>query len=215
MKIPVRFALLAAATLATACAESQPPIETANVDRPPETAALWPEVQEAWGTYHSPRFEITIQLPEPRQWVVDDKSKNALVAVEPSTKSTLLVLSEFEGGLQNHRKCEKRGIELGFVTEEQLQSMRLLEDTVIVGPRAYDTRVRVAIDAPDGPNRPITGHVIAFGAYVRKCLLFHLKTVVPSEAAEPVLSERLALARARILGAIHFDEIGAVQLESR
>jgi hypothetical protein len=150
---------------------------------------------------------MSIPLPNGRAWKIDDHSRSELVAKEAATHSTLTVLGEIEPTLVNHQLCEARARTLGLVPEKELQA---IDDVVTVGPEAYDTRVRVAVERDSGPDKRLVGHVFAFGAYVDKCFVFHLATDVRSEEEEQTLSQRLAIARFRILAGIKVDELGTV-----
>ena len=44
-----------------------------------------------------------------------------------------------------------------------------------------------------------------FGSFIRRCLLVHLETRVPSAEHEAVLSSRLAIAQARVIGGLTLD----------
>jgi hypothetical protein len=207
-----RAAVLAATLLGVAaCGEAAPPVQTASVARPLEAPARpYPEGVDAWGPYHSPRFRLTIPLPHPRAWKIDDASRPELLAVDATTRSKLVVLSEDEPDLVNHQKCEARAQTLGLVTERGLKA---IEDVVTVGPEAYDTRIRVGVESAAGANGRLTGHVFAFGAYLKRCLFVHLTTEVRSEEDEPTLSGRLALARLRMVGGIKLDALGTMPRE--
>ena len=182
-------------------------MQTVNTGRTVEPPARpYPESSADWGTYHSVRYRMTIPLPRPRAWRIDDHSRLELVAKEGSTHSKLEVTIEDEPRLVNHAMCEERARMLGLVPAGGLKT---IEDAVIVGPEAYDTRVRVGIEAGTNGGR-LVGHVLAFGGYVRKCLLVHLATEVGSEEDEATLSQRLALVRVRTLGGIKIDPLGAV-----
>lgn len=150
---------------------------------------------------------MSIPLPTPRAWKVNDASRPELVATEPSTRSTLTVLSELEPNLVNHQLCEERAKTLGLFAEASLQPV---EDAVVAAPNEYDTRVIVAIERHTGEGKPLVGHLFAFGGHVRKCLVFHLATAVPSEDDEKALSQRLALARLWMFGGLKVTEIGTV-----
>jgi hypothetical protein len=47
--------------------------------------------------------------------------------------------------------------------------------------------------------------VYLFGAFIRRCLLVHVSTRVPAATDEDILSDRLALARARIVRGLALD----------
>ncbi len=184
-------------------------MQTANIGPQEASIAPFPEDNAAWTAVHSARFAMNIPLPNAAMWRVDDKSRSELIAVDSTTRSTLVVMRELESGLVNHAKCEQRAIELALEPE---RTMRIIEDVVLTGPEAYDTRVRVELE-PRGSEGVLVGHVFAFGAYVRRCLFFHMTTAVPSERDEETLSQRLAVARVRMLGGIRVDELEAVPRE--
>jgi len=195
--------LVALALLSAACGGATPGVQTANIAPAPQAPAQpYPESPAAWGEYRSVRNHMTIPLPSPAAWKIDDRSRAELVATEASTHSTLVVLSEVEPHLVNHEMCEARARELGLVPAGRISP---IEDVVTVGPEAYDTRVRVGIQTGGGDDKRLVGHVLAFGAYVRKCLVVHLATEVGSEDDEQTLSQRLALARVRTVGGIKVD----------
>ncbi len=113
----------------------------------------------------------------------------------------MFVLTTQEDDLVNRQKCETRARELGWVTSTTLTTV---EDQTTIGPEAYDSRIWVALDAAK-PGGALEGHVYLFGAFVRRCLLVHVSTKVASAKDEDVLSERLALARARIVRGLTID----------
>ena len=193
---------------AIGCGSATPPVQTASVDRGTEAPSVpFPESAADWSGVHSGRFAMTIPLPHAGGWAVDDHSRAELVAVDRATKSSLVVLREIEPDLVNHTMCEGRARTLGLVPE---RATRTIEDVVTTGPEAFDTRVRVAIEARGGASGPLVGHVMAFGAYVRKCLFVHLTTSVTSEADEATLSQRLAMARVKLVAGITIDELDTV-----
>jgi hypothetical protein len=202
--------MAAMALAAVACGEATPQVQTANVGGEPAPPAVpYPEAPASWGAYHSLRFGLTVALPDLQAWKIDDHTRADLQAAEPGTRSSLTVREETEHELVNHKLCEERARALGLVSDKPL---RLIEDVVTTGPEAFDTRVRVGIESR-GPDGPLVGHVVAFGAYVRKCLFFHFSTEVPSTRDDATLSQRLALARVRALGGIKLDELGVVPRE--
>jgi len=202
---------------ATACGASQTPVESASVAHPRAShtdAPPWPDDASAWSSIHSARFRMSIPLPDAASWTIDDAARPELVATHALTQSTVVVRSEIEPTLVNHAKCDERARTLGlFPDEARGAALHTVEDVVTVGPEAYDTHIRVAIEATTAEG-PIRGHVFAAGAYVRKCLFVHVSTEVPTGGGEPILSARLALARVRTLGGIRVDELGAVKRES-
>lgn len=197
----VLAALLAACSGSTAAREDAktPPSEPAPAPRPPQFATD----DAAWGRFHSKRFQLSIPLPDGKAWKIDDHSRPELVAVHATTSSRVSVLATHEEDLMNRQRCEVRARELGLVPKGELTTV---EDHVTVGPEAYDSRIWVALD-PAKPGGAVEGHVFLFGAFLRRCLLVHVSTVVPSAKDEDVLSSRLAIARARIVGGLTLDPL--------
>jgi hypothetical protein len=155
----------------------------------------------AWGRYHSKRFQLSFPLPDGKSWRIDDHSRPSLFALHEATQSRVSVLITQEDELVNRQKCEARARALGWVTSPTLTTV---DDQVTIGPDAYDSRVWVALDAAK-PGGALEGHVYLFGAFIRRCLLVHVSTAVASAKDEEVISERLALARARIVRGLTLD----------
>lgn len=197
----MRSALAAAALAVAACEPAPPPPRAPNA--PAEVAqrpTSFATDEATWGKFHSKRFRLVLPLPDGRAWRIDDHGKPDLTATHEPTRSRLRLLATKEEELVNREKCEARARERGWVPKD----VSTLEDAVTVGPEAYDSRVWVALSAPKAGGA-LTGHVFLFGAFIRSCLLVHIATEVPSAADEDVLSARLAIARARLVGGITLD----------
>ena len=174
---------------------------TAN-DETARAAAPFPDDERAWPRYHSTRFRLSVPLPDGKTWKIDDHTRPELRAAQASTRSRLTVFASAEPELMNRARCEARARERGLVPTE---SLKTVEDGVTVGPEAFDTRLWVAVDANGDKNAALTGHVMIFGAFVRRCLFLHFETEVASAKDEPVLAARLALAKVRLLGGLALD----------
>ena len=83
--------------------------------------------------------------------------------------------------------------------------LAVVEDEVMTTQKTYDTRIRVALEVGTGPDRPLVGHVTAFGGFLHKCFVFDFSTQVDRASDEAVLSSRLAFARTRILAGLELD----------
>lgn len=186
--------------LACAAAAPTPPPPT-PLGPPAVAAPRFPSDDAAWGRYHSKRFNLSFPLPDGKGWRIDDHSRPSLFALHEATGSKVHVLTTQEDDLVNRQKCEVRARNLGWVTSTNLTTV---DDETTVGPEAYDSRIWVALDAAK-PGGALEGHVYLFGAFIRRCLLVHVSTVVASAKDEGVLSERLALARARIVRGLTVD----------
>ncbi len=174
------------------------------------TAANFSDEEHDWGKFHSKRFAMSVPLPDARAWKVNDHTRPELVGTHDKTRSSLVVY-RFDGPeLMNRQRCEEKARELGLVPTGELHPV---DDEVTVGPEAYDTRVLVEIHVGKNERAPITGHVLAFGAYVRKCLFVHFTSEVLSAKDESVLSARLATFRTRVLDRITLDSFDDVPRE--
>ncbi|MBX3262481.1 MAG: hypothetical protein KF782_22565 [Labilithrix sp.] len=201
-------AVLATAALAAGCGGPPAATAPAHAAAAPDDAAAtrapeYAREDAAWGKFHSKRFQATIPLPDGRAWKIDDHRGPELVAVHAPTDSRLTLVATQEDELMNRQRCEERARARGWVTKPTLSTV---EDQVTVGPDAYDSRVWVAVDAA-GEGGALEGHVFLFGAFLRRCLLVHLSTRVPSTKDDEVLASRLAVASARIVKAIAIDPL--------
>lgn len=200
-----RAILLTLATTASiacgACGDAPAQAPPRLPDTARTSAPRYPNDDASWGRYHSRRLLLSIPLPDGKAWKIDDHSRPSLFAVHEATGSKVSVITTQEDDLVNRKKCEERARALGFVTSTTLTTV---DDEVTIGPEAYDSRIWVAIDAAK-PGGVLEGHVFLFGAFIRKCLLVHVSTQVASAKDEEVLSERLALARGRIVRGLTID----------
>jgi hypothetical protein len=201
--VPRRLLFVIVALVASAgCGE--PPVVTPP-HAPDHAAAAspprYPSEDAAWGRYHSKRFQLSFPLPDGKAWRIDDHSRPSLFAMHEPTSSRVSVLATQEDDLVNRQKCEARARDLGWVASTTLTTV---DDQTTIGPEAYDSRIWVALDAAK-PGGALEGHVYLFGAFIRRCLLVHVSTKVASAKDEDVLSDRLALARARIVRGLTID----------
>jgi hypothetical protein len=187
---------------------------------PVQSAEAFSREEARWPKFHSVRFRITVPLPDGKAWRIDDHSQPELHAVHDPTRSRLVFYMWNEHELMNRARCEERARTRGLVPGDPQRPLETVEDTVTVGPEAFDTRVWVAIRPGTNAETPVSGHVFAFGSYVRRCLFVHFESEVPSAKQEEVLSSRLALVKVRLVGAIALDperttDIAEVPVEKR
>jgi hypothetical protein len=195
---------LVLALVLAACGEppaAKPTPKNGGAEGPQPRSADYPTDEGSWGKFHSKRFLLSVPLPDGKAWKIDDHSRPALFAVHDATSSKLWLTITQEDELTNRQKCEQKARDLGWVPSSPLTTV---EEHVATGPDAYDSRIWVALDA-GRKGGSLEGHVFLFGGFLRKCLLIHLATRVPSPAEEEVLSSRLALVRARMLNGIVLD----------
>lgn len=173
------------------------PVPSPRAPTAPEVAS-YPRAEGSWGRYVSSRLRLSIPLPDGKAWRIDDHSQEALIAVHDASDSRVVVLTTHEDELVNRQKCEARARRLGWISDSALAT---IEDEVTIGPDAYDSRIWVALETSE-THGPLTGHVFMFGGLLRQCMLVHVSSRVPSAKHEGILSERLAMARARIVRGI-------------
>jgi hypothetical protein len=157
--------------------------------------------------YHSKRLALSLPLPEGKSWRIDDHSQSELVATHAPTRSRVSIGVYRSSELVGRSQCESLARERKMVPSGDL---RTLEDEVAITQQTFDTRVWAVVELGGGPGRPIVGHVMAFGGFLRKCYVFDFSTRVDSASEESLLSSRLAYARARILGGLELDPFAGV-----
>jgi hypothetical protein len=200
-------ALLASFLVLSSCAARQSvtaPVETKV------TPAAFSDDARRLPRYHSKRLALTLPLPDGARWRIDDHSQPELVATHVETRSRVTVAVFHADELVGRTQCEELARARKLVPEGELHT---LEDDVALTQQTFDTRIWVAVQPGGAPERPLAGHVMAFGGFLRKCYAFDFATEVDSAADEAVLAARLAYARARILGGMELDPFGAVPKE--
>jgi hypothetical protein len=157
--------------------------------------------------YHSGRLGVSLPLPDGHAWRIDDHSQPELVATHAPTRSRVLVAIVRADDLVGRTQCEAIARDRKLVPSQ----LHELEQEVGVTHETFDTRTVLAVDPGAAPEQPLVGHVMAFGGFLRKCFVFDFSTEVDRVQDEPVLSARLAFARARILDGLQLDVLGAVK----
>ncbi len=164
--------------------------------------------------FHSKRFAMSLPLPDGAAWRIDDHTRPLLVATHAPTQSQVVAGVLRADTLVGRRECEALARERKLVPALALPDLHTLEDDTSITQNDFDTRTWVAVEPGAGPGRPIVGHVMAFGGFLRKCYVFDFATRVDASADEAVLSARLAFARARILGGLTLESFDAPPREA-
>ncbi len=157
--------------------------------------------------YRSRRLALSLPLPDGKQWHIDDHSQPELVATHAVTRSRVVVTVFTTDELVGRAQCEELARSRSLVPAGAFHA---LEDEVAITQGTFDTRVQVSVRADSAPNGGLVGLVTAFGGFLRKCYAFVYSTEVATPSDEPVLSSRLAVARARVLGGLEIDAFGAI-----
>jgi hypothetical protein len=161
--------------------------------------------------YHSKRLALSLPLPDGSAWRIDDHSRPELVATHAPTQSRIVVAVMRTDALVGRSQCEDLAHELKIVPSGDLST---LEDEVAITQSTFDTRIRVALETGSSADRPLVGHVMAFGGFLRKCFVFDFSTEVDGASNSTALSSRLAFARARILGGLELDPFGTISRDA-
>jgi hypothetical protein len=198
-------ALASLVALTSACARN--PATPAAAAPRARVPIAFPDDPTPLPRYHSKRLALSVPLPNGREWAIDDHSQPELVLRHDPTRSTIVAAVLRADELVGRTQCEALARESHLLPREDL---RTLEDEVAITQGNYDTRIRVALAPGARPESPMTGYVVAVGGFLRKCFVFTFATEVDRAADEPVLSSRLAFARARILGGLELDAFASV-----
>ena len=119
-------------------------------------------------------------------------------ATHEATHSIVELAVWREEELVNRAACEKRAYEKGLAKEPSGDE---ISSELANVPTGFDTGVWIGADHDD---KTITGQVVAFGAFIHKCLYFRFETKADLKDAD-VVSDRLAFARLRIFGGLAQD----------
>ena len=156
----------------------------------------------SWGTFHSKRFEASLQLPDGARWRIDDHRTAWLKAEHPPSKSSLWLRSWNEDATATRKLCYARAREW-LPTLPDLEGAALIEDRVRPLFNAIDTRVAVGVRSAEGA--PL-GFVIASGAEVHRCFVLAFVTRAEGAGAEDEVASRLVLVSERLLPKVQLDQ---------
>lgn len=148
--------------------------------------------------FHSTRFGVSVPLPDGKSWRIDDHKAPVMRATHEATRSMVELAVWREDELVNRAKCEQRAYEKGFAKEPAGEEV---STEVASFPPGFDTGIWIGADH-DATS--ITGQLVAFGAFVHKCLYFRFETKADLKDAD-VVSDRLAFVRLRVFGGLALD----------
>jgi hypothetical protein len=148
--------------------------------------------------FHSTRFDISVPLPDGKAWRIDDHHAPVMRATHEATHSIVEIAIWREEELVNRANCEKRAYEKSLIKEPAGDEIA----TELVGiPTGWDTGVWIGADHDD---KTITGQLVAFGAFIHKCMAFRFETKADLKDAT-IVSDRLAFVRLRVFGDLQPD----------
>lgn len=175
-------------------APSKPPVVSQQA--PPEPPAFTAGSHMA--RFHSTRFDMSVPLPDGKSWRIDDHHAPVMRATHEATRSIVELAIWREEELVNRSMCEKRAYEKHLIQEPAGEEI----STELVGiPTGWDTGVWIGADHDD---KTVTGQLVAFGAFIHKCLAFRFETKADLKDATTV-SDRLAFVRLRVFGDLQPD----------
>jgi hypothetical protein len=210
--IVASFLVSSAGLVACGCGAPSRPASAATPA--PSTAASFGGEDRPLLHYRSRRLELTLPLPDGRAWRIDDHSGPDLVATHEPTRSSLVVSVFATGELVGRARCEELARSRRIVPDDGSRARRTVEDQVAITQVTYDTRIVVTLEPGSGPGRSLTGRVMAFGGFLRKCYAFVYSTEVDDATDEAVLSARLAFVRTRILRELELKPFDAVDRDA-
>jgi hypothetical protein len=141
---------------------------------------------------------VSIPLPDPDGWQLVRERSSFLVLDHGPSSSRLVVRLWRETETMNRDRCEQRA--------RALRDLPTRDETGGLGrrridvPPEFDTVVEVGFARPS-PAEPLTGYVMAFGGWIRRCFAFVYTTSAPAAVpdAERLVGDRMAVMEARAL----------------
>ena len=194
------------AALLVACGGAPKPVSVAPKPEPPEPPAFTAGSRMA--RFHSTRFDVSLPLPDGKHWRIDDHHAPVLRATHEATHSLVELAVWREEELMSRGKCEQRAHEKLMVPETAGDEV---STELVPFPPGWDTGVGIGAD-PD--KEEVTGLLVAFGAFIHKCLYFRFTTRAELKDAA-VISDRLAFARLRIFGGLALDTFDVPRQKTR
>lgn len=163
------------------------------------------------GRVHAARFQLDIPLPDPDGWKVVAGPSRFLVLEHARSSSRLVARTWRETENMNRHKCEQQARLLReFPAREQ--ATVLAEEPMEVPPD-FDTVAEVGLVQPE-PHAPLTGYVMAFGGWTRRCFAFVYTTTAMGPGAEHTVGDRLAVMQDRSLAGTELRSETAPQIRS-
>lgn len=193
---------LAALSFACSAAPSQPPAaaKAAPSAQPaPQPGAEWGAAR--WTMYESLAHGFAMALPPDPAWQIEDAKDAWLVATHAATSTVVVARMLGTDGLANRARCEAHARELRALPARDGTSV--IDKHRVDLPQGFDTIVEVGL-LPTDPGKPITGYVLAFGGWSKRCFAYALTTTAHGRGAEEAVADRLALFMERSFLRIRF-----------
>jgi len=163
-----------------------------------------PFVRAAVQVLDSPRFSVSVPLPDRPGWrEVSDRS-SFLVLEHPASRSQLVLRVWYENEPANRARCEQAARLIRELPRSRAGAG--LDQQIIRAPRDFDTASQVGVGSV-GAGGELSGYVVAFGGSGRQCFAFAYTTTALGLGAERTIADRLAIMHDRSLRRIelHHD----------
>jgi hypothetical protein len=172
---------------ATPAATSAPPVATVQA-APPPAGAEWATMR--WTPYDSLAHGFSMPLPQDAAWKIEDVKDAWLVASHAPTSTVIVARMLSTDGLANRARCEARARNLRPLPERE--GAAIVEKRRVDLPGGFDTVLEVGL-LPSEPGKPLTGYLLAFGGWSKRCFAYALTTSAKGKGAEEAVGDRLAL----------------------
>jgi hypothetical protein len=184
---------LGLAAMSSACsgAPSKPPAPSQpapSAQPAPQPGAGWATAR--WTRHDSLAHGFSMPLPSDPAWKIEDAKDSWLVATHAPTSTVVVARMLGTDGLANRARCETRARDLRALPPREGTSV--IDKHRVDMPSGFDTIVEVGL-LPTDPGKPITGYVLAFGGWSKKCFIYALTTTAQGRGAEEAVADRLAL----------------------
>ncbi len=156
------------------------------------------------------RFDLSISIPDPAGWKVRRERSRFALLDHPETASSLVLRLWLESENMSRKRCEERA----RLWRDLPKRGQAISNRSIDVPRGFDTQVDVGFSASK-PGEPLTGYVMAFGAWARRCFAFAYTTSATGADAEQKIGDRLALVQGRTLEAMRVQRATDLDADRR
>lgn len=151
----------------------------------------------SFGEYQSDRFDLRLPLPDaPRFQISDDARSPWLIAEHRAAQSTLYVRVWHSNEMANRTLCETQARIWKDFPERKHSD--IFDERRLYIPAGFDTVASMGILVlPSNPKKieragDITGFIMAFGGWARRCFAYVFTTKASGKQAERLIATRLA-----------------------
>jgi hypothetical protein len=155
------------------------------------------------GTFHSARFELSLDLPDGKAWRIDDHDGPWLVAVHEPTSSTLNLRSWTEEQPATKHRCYDRAKQWKQGLPD-IDTAHAVSDELRKLDGGVEARIVSGVEVAEGSPH-IAGYAVAVGTAVRKCVVIAYRTEAGRHAGPEAVADRLAVVSETVMSKVRFD----------